>query len=114
MALLSMKDKSKTLNCSLISFHPWNYFPFNKGCLYEKAFKTPVHLQPDFIPSWVPSQTSVSSCPLYMFTLVSYTPLKLTPSKLAPQDFPGGPVVKNSPSNARDAGSIPKPMHHSY
>ena len=24
-----------------------------------------------------------------------------------PWDFPGGPVVKNSPSNARDVGSIP-------
>ena len=23
------------------------------------------------------------------------------------RDFPGGPVVKNPPSNARDAGSIP-------
>ena len=23
------------------------------------------------------------------------------------QDFPGGPVVKNPPSHARDAGSIP-------
>ena len=23
------------------------------------------------------------------------------------QDFPGGPVVKNSPSNAEDSGSIP-------
>ena len=23
------------------------------------------------------------------------------------KDFPGGPVVKNPPSNARDAGSIP-------
>ena len=23
------------------------------------------------------------------------------------QDFPGGPVVKNPPANARDTGSIP-------
>ena len=43
------------------------------------------------------------------------------------RDFPGGPVVKNLPSNAGDASSIPgwgteipratgstKPMHHSY
>ena len=26
---------------------------------------------------------------------------------VAPQDFPGGPVVKNLPCNARDASSIP-------
>ena len=25
------------------------------------------------------------------------------------RDFPGGPEIKNSPSNARDAGSIPGP-----
>ena len=33
-------------------------------------------------------------------------------------DFPDGPVVKNVPSNARDAGSIPgwetKPVHCNY
>ena len=29
------------------------------------------------------------------------------PSKKHPGDFPGGPVVKNPPSNARDVGSIP-------
>ena len=27
--------------------------------------------------------------------------------KLYPRDFPGGPVVKTSPSNAGGAGSIP-------
>ena len=26
-----------------------------------------------------------------------------------PVDFPGGPVVKNLPANARDKGSIPDP-----
>ena len=26
-----------------------------------------------------------------------------------PRDFPGGPVVKNPPSNAGDSGSIPGP-----
>ena len=26
---------------------------------------------------------------------------------MTPGDFPGGPVVKNPPSNAGDAGSIP-------
>ena len=36
------------------------------------------------------------------------------------QDFPGGAVVKNSPANAGDTGSIPgpgraiKPMRHNY
>ena len=29
-------------------------------------------------------------------------------SKMYPGDFPGGPVVKNPPSNAGDAGSIPR------
>ena len=29
-----------------------------------------------------------------------------TPKNL-PQDFPGGPVVKNPPANAGDTGSIP-------
>ena len=28
-------------------------------------------------------------------------------SKVSVQDFPGGPVVKNPPCNARDAGSVP-------
>ena len=28
-------------------------------------------------------------------------------SKISRRDFPGGPVVKNPPSNAGDAGSIP-------
>ena len=40
-----------------------------------------------------------------------------------PGDFPGVPVVKNPPSNARDMDSIPaqgrfyratKPVHHNY
>ena len=34
------------------------------------------------------------------------------------RDFPGGPVVKNLPSNAGDVGSIPgggtKPTPHNY
>ena len=35
---------------------------------------------------------------------------KLFTSKMCKQrDFPGGPVVKTSPSNAGDAGSIPGP-----
>ena len=38
-------------------------------------------------------------------------------------DFPGGPVVKNPPANAKGTSSIPdlgrchtatKPMHHNY
>ena len=32
---------------------------------------------------------------------------KIMTSKNSVRDFPGGPVVKNLPSNARDAGSIP-------
>ena len=33
--------------------------------------------------------------------------LKNLSTKKSPGDFPGGPVVKNSPSNAEDAGSTP-------
>ena len=35
------------------------------------------------------------------------SPPKSIPSKLSSRDFPGGPVVKNPPSNAGDTGSIP-------
>ena len=35
-------------------------------------------------------------------------PTKTNPKQLTKwQDFPGGPVVKNPPSNAGDVGSIP-------
>ena len=35
------------------------------------------------------------------------SPPKSSPSKLSSRDFPGGPVVKNLPSDAGDTGSIP-------
>ena len=33
--------------------------------------------------------------------------VEITPVEKNARDFPGGPVVKNLPSNAGDAGSIP-------
>ena len=35
-----------------------------------------------------------------------YTPIRKTKIKIV-RDFPGGPVVKNLPSNAGNTGSIP-------
>ena len=37
----------------------------------------------------------------------SHTLSHLIPSRIPYRDFPGGPVVKNPPSNAGDMGSIP-------
>ena len=34
-------------------------------------------------------------------------PFTITSKRIKYQDFPGGPVIKNPPSNAGDVGSIP-------
>ena len=47
-----------------------------------------------------PSLDFFTLCP---YLLISYFKIRIYLS----WDFPGGPVVKNPPSNARDAGSIP-------
>ena len=57
------------------------------------------------IPIWILSAMGLSHFGNYSF-------------KNSNWDFPGGPVVKNPPSNAGDVGSISgratKPVHHNY
>ena len=69
----------------------WSGLPFpSPGDLPDPGIESA--LQVDSLPSEPPRQSSVL---LYLKTLS------------ASQDFPGGPVVKNQPSNAGDMGSIP-------
>ena len=69
----------------------WSGLPFpSPGDLPDPGIESA--LQVDSLPSEPPRQSSVL---LYLKTLS------------ASQDFPGGPVVKNPPSNAGDMGSIP-------
>ena len=56
------------------------------------------------------SRVTVLKCKHLMQCLVTGVSVLLTPwfiSKVQPGDFPGGPVVRNLPSNAGDTGSIP-------
>ena len=69
----------------------WSGLPFpSPGDLPDPGIESA--LQVDSLPSEPPRQSSVL---LYLKTLS------------ASQDFPGGPVVENPPSNAGDMGSIP-------
>ena len=58
------------------------------------------------VPSLINELNKISDmCSFYI--CIRITILSLKKKKNHPWDFPGGPVVKNLPCNAGDAGSIP-------